>query len=226
MKSFVYVLTVSSLMICNPVFLLAKHNYTDNVLTTEEEVQLQLSLLEGAAETFNQAERLENGNYQIQTAGSGGVLAFMAYMLLQLQKADPSDVKILDPRQLQYFGDITDPDTLRYLRTLRESLKDTVITLRSNSPSSSIRPIVLNGLENNDEARAVAYRGSADDLNVSSLERSVHNLSEFDDRIVITSEGRAPVILTSEVTSSGAAVTITSPREAPVFRNTPEPPDS
>ena len=97
MKNFVYVLIIS-LMTFNPVFLLAKHNFTkpDNMPPIEEIVEFQLSILDEVGASFDQAEQLENGNYQIQMAGSGGILALIAYTLTQVQRMDPSDIRMLD----------------------------------------------------------------------------------------------------------------------------------
>ena len=194
MKNFAYILIVS-LMMFYPVFVLAKHNYID-LQPSEEEVEFYLSLLDEIEESFNQAQQLENGTHQVQMAGSGGVLALIAYTLRQLQQVGPNDIRILDQgRQLEYFGDITNSDTLNRLKRLKLVLTDSDIILYSRDPE--VRPIPsrydlprdTNGIIAQEKLRR---------LSLDALERNTYAFDHLDDGILIGPQQKYPVHITYE----------------------------
>ena len=191
MKVSIYYIVVVHLIIFNSVFVLAKHNYIKSHIpqttTIEEEIALQLSFLDVIDKSLDQAQPLENGNYQVQLAGSWGILALIAYTLNQLQKIDPSDRRILDQaRQFVFksrFIGFMDASSLRPLTgELTQALNNAEIALYS---------------ERNDNVRI--YNKSTDLL--EAFEGHLydpHPPPHSNDHIRITPEGKTHVDITYE----------------------------
>ncbi len=160
---------------------------------SEETIELHLQLLDAWNEYLDQAERLENGNYQIAGV-QGGTLALIAYTLKQIKKG--RRISILDLSQLRYFNH-RNLMIKKEFKELKTALKNYTITLKANHPHD----IFFNKLEasndlTDDFYNTLKINNSPDQLPLSILENDIHALDEIDDIIEIQSDVRHNVSIT------------------------------
>ena len=209
MKNFVYVLIIS-LMILNPVFLLAKHNFTkpDNMPSIEEIVEFQLSILDEVDASFDQAEQLENGNYQMASFDLAIIASILGFIFRNGQHFDNyarfaysiSDYSLILNRHLTDIG-LTN---YRNLIHIRQALQDIPYQHGSNYaygnfiggddkrmfdlPASSItdRDVVVSIQFGNGESRVVInHPEHFDIINNASVKPPI----KTDELVIFSAEG-------------------------------------